>query len=88
MKSLVLFLFLGATVALAEIHAENDPYRKHHHHPMLVSLKSLLYLVLSATDCSNRFKENSTINNLINLVNSFQWSQLSLWMVDTISKEL
>ena len=38
LKSLVLFLFLGATVALAAIHVENDPYRKHHHHPMLVSL--------------------------------------------------
>ena len=44
LKSLVLFLFLGATVALAAIHVENDPYRKHHHHPMLVSFKSFLYL--------------------------------------------
>ena len=30
MKSLILFQFLGATVALAEIHVENDPNRNHH----------------------------------------------------------
>ena len=32
MNSLILVLFLGATVALAEIHVENDPHHHHHHH--------------------------------------------------------
>ena len=44
MKSLILFLFLGATVALAEIVVENDPYRKHHDHPMLVSLNIVCFI--------------------------------------------
>ena len=68
MKSLVLFLFLGATVALAAIHVENDPYRKHHNHPMLVSFNSLVYFVLSPTCCSNRLTENFTLNNLISQI--------------------
>ena len=42
MKSLILVLFLGVTVALAEIHVENDTNHEHHHGPMLVSLNSLL----------------------------------------------
>ena len=32
MNSLILLLFLGATVALAEIHVENDPGHHHHDH--------------------------------------------------------
>ena len=31
MNSLILVLFLGATVALAEIHVGNDPHHGHHH---------------------------------------------------------
>ena len=41
MKSPILFLFLGATVALAEIHVGDDPHRKKHR-KILVSLNSLL----------------------------------------------
>jgi len=43
MISLILVLFLGATVALAEIHVQNDPHHKAPH-PILVSLNSLLYI--------------------------------------------
>ena len=39
MKSLMLFLFLGATVALAEIHVENDPYRRDNNTEGLVKLE-------------------------------------------------
>ena len=42
MKSLILFLFLGATVALAEIHVGNGPYRRNHHTQGLVSWNSFL----------------------------------------------
>ena len=42
MNSLILALFLGATVALAEIHVKNDPHHKVPR-PILVSLSSLLY---------------------------------------------
>ena len=67
MKSLVLLLFLGATVALAEIHVGDDSNREQHR-KILVSLNSLIYLlhfVWSPTCCSNRLTENFTINNLI-----------------------
>ena len=49
---------------MAEIHVENDPYHKHHHHPMLVSLNGFLYFVLSTIYSSNRLTENFAINNL------------------------
>ena len=43
MNSLIVVLLLGATVALAEIHVDNDPYRKHHHFgPIAVSLNRVL----------------------------------------------
>ena len=32
MNSVILILFLGATVALAEISVENDPHHHHDHH--------------------------------------------------------
>ena len=41
MKSLILFLFFGATVALAEIHVENDP-NGNNRFKDLVSLNSFL----------------------------------------------
>ena len=63
MKSLILFLFLGATVALAEIHVDNDP---HHIHRILslVSLNSLPSFCFVANFLKCRFKEHFTINSL------------------------
>ena len=64
MNSLILILFLGATVALAEIHVENDPPHKAPR-PILVSFNSLLYIYVSSSICVTNFKENSTINSVI-----------------------
>ena len=38
MNSVILILFLGATVALAEIYVENDPHHHKKHCPIKVSL--------------------------------------------------
>ena len=40
----ILFLFLGAAIALAEIHEENDPKQYKPHRAIFVSLNSLLYV--------------------------------------------
>ena len=52
MNSLLLILFLVATVALAEIpvHVENDPHAKAPR-PILVSLNGLLYIYVSSPAC-------------------------------------
>ena len=79
MKSLMLFLFLGATVALAEIHVDNDPNRNHHIQG-LVSLNSLLCFCFVANGLPKILQQSE-------LANCFQWSQLSLLMVDSLLNE-
>ena len=85
MKSLIVFLFLGATVALAEIHVENDPNGNNRLED-LVSLNSLL----SFCFVSN-FLKQSTYGKFYyqqtESANCFQWSQLSLLMVDSLLNE-
>ena len=44
MNFLILFLFLGAAIALAEIHQENDPQQYKPHRAILENLNSLLYV--------------------------------------------
>ena len=84
-KSLILFLFPGATVAFAEIYVENDPngnYRRGN----LVSLNSLLSFCFVAN-----FLKQSAYGKFCyqqsELADCFQWCQLSLLMLDSLLKE-
>ena len=64
MKSLILFLFLGATVALAEIYVENDPNGNNRFQD-LVSLNSLLSFCFVAKFLKqSAHAENFTINSV------------------------
>ena len=64
MKSLILFLFLGATVALAEIHVENDP-NGNDRLENLVSLNSLLSFCFVANFLKqSAYAENVTFNSV------------------------
>ena len=85
MKSLMLFLFLGATVALAENHVESDP-NGNNRLEGLVSLSSLL----SFCFVSN-FLKQSTYGRFYyqqsQLANCFQCCQLSLLMLDSLLNE-
>ena len=82
MKCLILFLLLGATVALAEIHVDNDP-NQNLRIRRLVSLNSLLSFCFVVN-----FLKQSAYGKLCceesDLANCFQWSQLSLLMVDSL----
>ena len=87
MKSLILLLFLGATVALAEIHVDNDPHHCHDRRMLgLVSSNSLLSLCFIAN-----FLKQSAYGKFYyqqsELASSFQWHKLSLSMVDSLLKE-
>ena len=84
MKSLIVFLFLGATVALAEIHVENDPNGDNRRG--LVSLNSLLSYFCVA----NFLKQSACLRfyyQQTESANCFQWSQPSLLMLDSLSNE-
>ena len=82
MKSLILFLFLVATVALAEIHLENDPNGDNHIRG-LVSLNSLPYFCFVANvlkqSVYGKFHYQESV-----VANNFPWSQLSLLMLDSL----
>ena len=85
MKSLIVFLFLGATVAFAEIYVENDP-NGNNLFQGLVSLNSLLpfcFVVnfLKQSAYGKFYYQQSELANL------FQWCQLSLLMLGSLLKE-
>ena len=82
MKSLILLLFLGAPIALAEIPVENDQNGNHHIRG-LVSMNSLL----SYCCVANFLKQSAYLKfyyQQSGLANCFQWSQLSLLMLDSL----
>ena len=74
MNSLMLLLFLGATVALAEIHVDNDSQHCHNRRMLgLVSSNSLLSFCFVANSGYGKFYYQQS-----DLENRFQWSQISL----------
>ena len=78
MKSLILFLFLGATVALAEIHVGNGPYRCNHHTQGLVSWNSFLSFFSLFRFFVANFLKQSAYGNFYHqqseCASSFQWA--------------